>query len=74
MVFRENVLLSNHDSGLSEEELVLLTHGDSVESDEVAEDFKVIATSANLVAGLSHFKSFSVSCVRMYLCLSVYYC
>ena len=38
-------------SGLSEEELVLLTHGDSVESGEVAEDFKVIANSGNLVAG-----------------------
>lgn len=38
-------------SGLSEEELVLLTHGDSVESGEVAEDFKVIANSENVVAG-----------------------
>ena len=45
-------------SGLSDEELVLLTHGDSVESNEVAEDFKVIANSGNLVAGLSHFISF----------------
>lgn len=45
-------------SGLSNEEVVLLTHGDSVESDEVAEDFKVIANSGNLVAGLSHTSSY----------------
>ena len=50
-------------SGLSDEELVLLTHGDSVESNEVAEDFKVIANSGNLVAGLSHFVC--------YVCLSL---
>ena len=68
------MLLSNYVSGLSEEELVLLTHGDSVESDEVAEDFKVIATSGNLVAGLSHFKSFSVCCVNICMCLCVCYC
>lgn len=47
-------LLNYSLSGLSDEELVLLTHGDSVESNEVAEDFQVIANSGDLVAGLSH--------------------
>ncbi|XP_065890395.1 GMP synthase [glutamine-hydrolyzing]-like [Dysidea avara] len=40
--------------GLAKEELVLLTHGDSVECDEVAEDFEVIAKSGSLVAAISH--------------------
>jgi len=50
-------------SGLAKEELVLLTHGDSVECDEVAEDFEVIAKSGSLVAGL---------CLAYILCVSVY--
>ena len=61
-------------SGLSDEELVLLTHGDSVESNEVAEDFKVIANSGNLVAGLSHLISFCVYCTYVYVCVCVYVC
>ncbi|TKR64935.1 hypothetical protein L596_025405 [Steinernema carpocapsae] len=35
-------------------ELVLLTHGDSVTKDTVAKDFKVIATSNHLVAGIAN--------------------
>lgn len=35
--------------GLQKEELVLLTHGDSV--DKVADGFKVVAQSGNIVAG-----------------------
>ena len=55
MVFRKQwAFIELFFSGLSDEELVLLTHGDSVESDEVAEDFQVIANSGSLVAGLSH--------------------
>lgn len=36
--------------GLQKEELVLLTHGDSV--DKVAEGFKVVAQSGNIIAGI----------------------
>lgn len=35
--------------GLEKEEIVLLTHGDSV--DKVADGFKVVARSGNIVAG-----------------------
>lgn len=35
--------------GLQKEEIVLLTHGDSV--DKVADGFKVVARSGNIVAG-----------------------
>ena len=35
--------------GLQKEEMVLLTHGDSV--DKVAEGFKVVAESGNIIAG-----------------------
>lgn len=35
--------------GLQKEEPVLLTHGDSV--DKVAEGFKIVAQSGNIVAG-----------------------
>lgn len=38
-----------HCRGLQKEEMVLLTHGDSV--DKVADGFKVVATSGNIVAG-----------------------
>lgn len=38
--------------GLQKEELVLLTHGDSV--DKVADGFKVVAQSGNIVAGEHH--------------------
>ncbi|KAK1168494.1 GMP synthase [glutamine-hydrolyzing]-like [Acipenser oxyrinchus oxyrinchus] len=38
--------------GLQKEELVLLTHGDSV--DKVADGFKVIAQSGNIVAGIAN--------------------
>lgn len=40
--------------GLKENQLVLLTHGDSV--DKVAKDFKIIATSGNIIAGISNEK------------------
>lgn len=49
--------------GLQKEEIVLLTHGDSV--DKVADGFKVVARSGNIVAGKSskfctfHLKKFS---------------
>lgn len=36
--------------GLQKEEVVLLTHGDSV--DKVADGFKVVARSGNIVAGM----------------------
>jgi len=36
--------------GLQKEELVLLTHGDSV--DKVADGFKVVAQSGNIIAGI----------------------
>lgn len=39
--------------GLQKEEVVLLTHGDSV--DKVADGFKVVARSGNIVAGM-HLK------------------
>ena len=38
--------------GLQKEELVLLTHGDSV--DKVADGFKVVAQSGNIIAGEKH--------------------
>lgn len=38
--------------GLQKEEIVLLTHGDSV--DKVADGFKVVARSGNIVAGKSY--------------------
>lgn len=38
-----------HFRGLQKEEVVLLTHGDSV--DKVADGFKVVAQSGNVVAG-----------------------
>ncbi|KAJ8367993.1 hypothetical protein SKAU_G00080210 [Synaphobranchus kaupii] len=38
--------------GLQKEELVLLTHGDSV--DKVADGFKVVAQSGNIVAGIAN--------------------
>lgn len=36
--------------GLQKEEVVLLTHGDSV--DKVADGFKVVAQSGNVIAGI----------------------
>lgn len=42
--------------GLQKEEVVLLTHGDSV--DKVADGFKVVARSGNIVAG-ENSKSFA---------------
>lgn len=38
--------------GLQKDELVLLTHGDSV--DKVADGFKVVAQSGNIIAGEQH--------------------
>ncbi|XP_064841422.1 GMP synthase [glutamine-hydrolyzing]-like isoform X2 [Oncorhynchus masou masou] len=38
--------------GLKKEELVLLTHGDSV--DKVADDFKVVAQSGSIIAGIAN--------------------
>lgn len=40
--------------GLQKEELVLLTHGDSV--DKVADGFKVVAQSGNIIAGEYHVR------------------
>ena len=48
-----NITLDNTCSlfrGLQKEELVLLTHGDSV--DKVADGFKVVAQSGNIIAGI----------------------
>lgn len=42
--------------GLQKEEIVLLTHGDSV--DKVADGFKVVARSGNIVAG-ENFNTFA---------------
>lgn len=42
--------------GLQKEELVLLTHGDSV--DKVADGFKVVAQSGNIIAGERSAKAF----------------
>lgn len=42
--------------GLQKEELVLLTHGDSV--DKVADGFKVVAQSGNIIAGEPSAASF----------------
>jgi len=77
-------------SGLDKKELVLLTHGDSVELDEVAEDFKVIGKSGSLVAGLYlcmivlyacvqcvyvSVCAFVCACVRVqWVCVCVYVC
>lgn len=41
--------------GLQREELVLLTHGDSV--DKVADGFKAVAHSGSIVAGEDHTTS-----------------
>lgn len=41
--------------GLQKEELVLLTHGDSV--DKVADGFKVVAQSGNIIAGEQHTRT-----------------
>uniref|UniRef100_F1KV09 GMP synthase (glutamine-hydrolyzing) n=1 Tax=Ascaris suum TaxID=6253 RepID=F1KV09_ASCSU len=43
-------------SGLSSKQRVLLTHGDSVVEGTVAEGFKVIARSGNLIAGIADEK------------------
>uniref|UniRef100_A0A8C8X784 GMP synthase [glutamine-hydrolyzing] n=1 Tax=Panthera leo TaxID=9689 RepID=A0A8C8X784_PANLE len=44
--------------GLQKEEIVLLTHGDSV--DKVADGFKVVARSGNIVAGIANeFKNYT---------------
>ena len=58
--------------GLQKEEIVLLTHGDSV--DKVADGFKVVARSGNIVAGKtsktsadSLFKSLSEKFINMFL-------
>ena len=40
--------------GLSERELVLLTHGDSVASDNVADDLSVVASMGGVVLGVAH--------------------
>lgn len=47
-----NVLCICFIRGLQKEELVLLTHGDSV--DKVADGFKVVAQSGNIIAGEQH--------------------
>uniref|UniRef100_A0A674MYU0 GMP synthase (glutamine-hydrolyzing) n=1 Tax=Takifugu rubripes TaxID=31033 RepID=A0A674MYU0_TAKRU len=50
-----NIALDNTCSlfrGLQKEELVLLTHGDSV--DKVADGFKVVAQSGNIIAGIAN--------------------
>uniref|UniRef100_A0A8B9CU08 GMP synthase (glutamine-hydrolyzing) n=1 Tax=Anser brachyrhynchus TaxID=132585 RepID=A0A8B9CU08_9AVES len=50
-----NITLDNTCSlfrGLQKEELVLLTHGDSV--DKVADGFKVVAQSGNIIAGIAN--------------------
>ena len=60
-------------SGLAKEELVLLTHGDSVECDEVAEDFEVIAKSGSLVAGLCLICSVYAMCLCVH-CVSSCVC
>lgn len=51
--------------GLQKEEIVLLTHGDSV--DKVADGFKVVARSGNIVAG-ENYKTFAdfISSVLIY--------
>lgn len=58
--------------GLQKEEIVLLTHGDSV--DKVADGFKVVARSGNIVAGKTSktsadflFKSLSEKFINMFL-------
>lgn len=51
--------------GLQKEELVLLTHGDSV--DKVADGFKVVAQSGNIVAGERAAKSFHFLQARIYI-------
>ena len=62
-------------SGLDKKELVLLTHGDSVESDEVAEDFKVIGKSGSLVAGLYLCMIVLYACVQcVCMCLCMHAC
>ena len=45
---------SSESRGLSEKELVLLTHGDSVASDNVAGDLSVVASMGGVVVGLAH--------------------
>ena len=45
---------SSQPRGLSEKEQVLLTHGDSVSSDNVAADFSVVATVGDVVVGIAH--------------------
>lgn len=44
--------------GLQKEEVVLLTHGDSV--DKVADGFKVVAQSGNIIAGEQDTRNASI--------------
>lgn len=53
--------------GLQKEELVLLTHGDSV--DKVADGFKVVAQSGNIIAGEEH-KLYTLRLVHISILLS----
>lgn len=60
--------------GLQKEEIVLLTHGDSV--DKVADGFKVVARSGNIVAGETSktfagflFKSLSEKFINICFCM-----
>ena len=46
---------SNLFKGLAKRQEVLLTHGDSI--DKVAENFKVVGTSGNLVTAISNEKN-----------------
>lgn len=47
--FNESCVCVKSIRGLQKEEVVLLTHGDSV--DKVADGFKVVAQSGNIIAG-----------------------
>lgn len=63
--------------GLQKEEIVLLTHGDSV--DKVADGFKVVARSGNIVAG-KNSKTFADFIVKnlsekaVSICFCMRYC
>lgn len=56
--FNESCVCVKPIRGLQKEEVVLLTHGDSV--DKVADGFKVVAQSGNIIAGEQDTRNASI--------------
>lgn len=58
--------------GLQKEEIVLLTHGDSV--DKVADGFKAVARSGNIVAGEIQISFLKIYLKSLRICFCMKYC